>query len=497
MKTPKISIRWKLMISLIGFSIILVLIMLYGISNSVENRIKENIDSSFTEAGRIFDRIQEVRFRQIRQTAILLADLPSLKAAISTGDENTISLHIREDLYYLLDFDPLIPDELIPEVYFTDVDSAGLLMITDTEGWPMGQLATSELPDYSLTGRPGVRDALRGNYPQNTYIWKQDDRYFSVITVPVFLRDRLMGSLTYGLPIRKAETEYLARDLGNEVSYFVDNKILSTSFTDLTPENLESLTRDVHSASYEVLQTGEAVIFDHIKNDEIWQIYVSPMQQVSDDLYGLRGYYVVAQSLTKELAELRNLQFIIFTIGLLAVIAAIIFGILFTRHITKPINLLISGIQRIEQGNYSEKVPEISQDEIGLLTRTFNNLVDNLRERLMMLKFVSDATQEAIKTNMSEIKLGGERKNVTVLFSDIRGFTKWSEKRSPEQVIEMLNTFLRVQAEIVKQHDGDIDKFVGDELVAVFQGKGMEQNAVNAAIEMQRKTSEITKDRDG
>lgn len=492
MKKVGLSIRWKLMLSLIGFSVVMVGLILYGISSNVENRIREDIDANFREAGRIFDRIQDIRFRQIRQTAILLADVPSLKAAVSTSDTNTVNHHIREELLFLLDFDPLIPDDLIPETYYTDPDSAGLLMITDPVGYPVGQLATSPLPDYSMTGRAGVREALRGELPGTTSIWRQDGRYFNVISVPIFLQDRILGSLTYGLPIRRAEAEFLAGDLGNQVSYFVDNRIISTSLTDISNQAMENLTQSVHNATFYVMRTNEPYTFDLVMDREDWLIYVSPMQFRSEEGAAVQGFYVVAQSLSHELAALRNLQYFIFGIGFLAILASIGFGIGFTRHITRPISLLINGIRQFEKGNYSDKVPVVSNDEMGLLTRTFNNLADVLRERLMMLKFVSEATQQAITSNLAEIRLGGEHKHVTVLFSDIRGFTNWSEKHTPEEVIEMLNTFLRFQTEIVKKHQGDIDKFVGDELIAVFQGKNMEQNAVNAAIEIQKKTVEMT-----
>ncbi|MEX0681714.1 MAG: adenylate/guanylate cyclase domain-containing protein [Balneolales bacterium] len=492
MQTARISIRWKLMLSLIGFSIGMIGLILYGISRSVENRVKEEIDSNFREAGRIFDRIQEIRFRQIRQTAVLLADIPTLKAAVSTGDTNTVNRHIREELRFLLDYDPLIPDDLVPEAYYADPDSGGLLIVTGPDGYPVGQLATTPLPDYSLAGRTDVREALQGSIPQNITLWRQDDRYFNVISVPIFLRDRILGTLTYGLPLRRAEAEFLSTDLGNQISYFVDNRIISTSFSNLSQGAFTHLANSVHNATFGIINSGEPASFDLEMDGETWLIYVSPMQYETVREADVPGYYVVAQSLFQELDVLRRLQYFIFGIGFLAIVVAIGFGIGFTRHITRPINLLISGINRIEQGDYSEKVPVVSRDELGMLTRTFNNLVENLRERLMMLKFVSEATQEAIRSNLSEIKLGGENKVVTVLFSDIRGFTGWGEKRTPEEVIEMLNTFFRMQTGIVKDHQGDVDKFVGDELVAVFQGKGMEQNAVNAAIEIQKRTREMT-----
>lgn len=83
---------------------------------------------------------------------------------------------------------------------------------------------------------------------------------------------------------------------------------------------------------------------------------------------------------------------------------------------------------------------------------------------------------------------------MTVFFSDIRGFTAFSEKVDPEVVVDMLNVYLRHQAEIVGKYQGDIDKFVGDELVAVFQGEHMLENTILCALEIQDKMASLLKE---
>ena len=74
-----------------------------------------------------------------------------------------------------------------------------------------------------------------------------------------------------------------------------------------------------------------------------------------------------------------------------------------------------------------------------------------------------------------------------MLFSDIRGYTAFSERVDPEVVVEMLNLYFQHQAEIVQRHGGDVDKYVGDQLLAVFQGEDMVENAVRAAIRIQER----------
>jgi class 3 adenylate cyclase len=79
-----------------------------------------------------------------------------------------------------------------------------------------------------------------------------------------------------------------------------------------------------------------------------------------------------------------------------------------------------------------------------------------------------------------------ERRNLTFLFTDIRGFTSISETMSPDKVVEMLNHYLDLQSTIIQDNGGDVDKFVGDEVMAMFEGPKRDQNACKASIEIRR-----------
>jgi adenylate cyclase len=155
--------------------------------------------------------------------------------------------------------------------------------------------------------------------------------------------------------------------------------------------------------------------------------------------------------------------------------------------VVKPVQVIEGVAQRIGRGDLSAKADVKSRDEIGNLAQRINEMVHGLRERFHLQKFVSEKTVEAVRqADLSGVRLGGERRVATVFFSDIRGFTAYSERVPPERVVTMLNHCLARQSRIVKKYGGDIDKYVGDELVAVFVGEGMVENAVKAAVEIQR-----------
>ncbi len=104
-------------------------------------------------------------------------------------------------------------------------------------------------------------------------------------------------------------------------------------------------------------------------------------------------------------------------------------------------------------------------------------------------------SQEVLKKIMEHpelLSLGGEKKNLTILFSDISGFTQWSASQSPEEIKRTLNEYFEEMAKIVFRYDGTIDKYIGDGMM-VFFGDPLEREdhafaAVSAAIEMQRST---------
>jgi adenylate cyclase len=118
---------------------------------------------------------------------------------------------------------------------------------------------------------------------------------------------------------------------------------------------------------------------------------------------------------------------------------------------------------------------------VARLGARVNEMVVGLRTKLALEKFVSRGTAAAASSGQHP---EGERWRTVVLFSDIRGFTAYSEDRAPEEVVAMLNQLLGVQAEVVHRHGGDIDKFVGDELMAEFHGDQAERRAVTCAVEM-------------
>jgi adenylate cyclase len=137
---------------------------------------------------------------------------------------------------------------------------------------------------------------------------------------------------------------------------------------------------------------------------------------------------------------------------------------------------------------------EIAQEEAGHEASLRSRL--RLYEQRILLRdtlsrYVSPAMTEEILKNPETLQLGGQRRHVSVLFADIKGFTSLSEKMDPAEVVEMLNHYFTQMVDLVFEHQGTLDKFLGDGLMAFF-GAPLEvpqaaSQAVACAIAMQQR----------
>jgi adenylate cyclase len=156
---------------------------------------------------------------------------------------------------------------------------------------------------------------------------------------------------------------------------------------------------------------------------------------------------------------------------MLAVLAVIVLGVVIAKIIAIPVFELVAASTRVAKGDLDVNVREQAQDEIGLLSSQFNQMVSQLRQRELMHglfgRMVSEEVREALLQS-DQLQLGGELKVVSVLFTDIRQFTNFSENHSPQEVVGMLNTYFSIVNGAVQEAGGMINKFGGDSTMAIF-----------------------------
>ena len=175
-----------------------------------------------------------------------------------------------------------------------------------------------------------------------------------------------------------------------------------------------------------------------------------------------------------------------------AVVLIVLLLFFFRWIILSPLKTLAGAMEDVRRGWYDTKVKPARNDEIGTLAETFNYMVKGLedRERLedAFKRYVSPQVLDKIQSAGTNIHFHGENRRVAVLFSDIRGFTTMSEKLKPEQVVAQLTEYFTDMVDVVMRHDGYINKFVGDAIMAVWGAPldqdQLESRAVHAGVDM-------------
>ncbi len=179
---------------------------------------------------------------------------------------------------------------------------------------------------------------------------------------------------------------------------------------------------------------------------------------------------VAMYSLSTELAAERELQTRIVSTGLLALAVALALVLLISRSFVRPILELVRGTEAVRKGDFDVRVKVPSRDELGRLAESFNEMAEGLKLNRKYQRLLAQVADRLVAEQLINIEasLGGELREVSVIFCDIRGFTQITTGMPPAEVIAMLNEHMTALTAIVHEHGGVVDKFVGDMIMALF-----------------------------
>jgi adenylate cyclase len=209
---------------------------------------------------------------------------------------------------------------------------------------------------------------------------------------------------------------------------------------------------------------------------------------------------VLQRPLSPELTAARELQKYLLWVSLAAFAAATLCAFWIARGVSQPVLQLAAHTRVIASGDYERRIDLHRVDELGQLATAFNAMSTGLaeRDRVRDLLDKNVSPEVAAQLLRDGAALGGEEREVTILFADLRGFTTMSEKFAPRELLTLLNRYLdRMSAEIERQ-GGVIDKFIGDAIMALFgaplaQGDAAER-AVAAALAMERALADLNRE---
>jgi class 3 adenylate cyclase len=282
-----------------------------------------------------------------------------------------------------------------------------------------------------------------------------------------------------------------------KANFIDDLNAIDTLDAPIDPQLVERL-REINvrfaTAGAEVLGLYEAGDLD-----QALSVHISAEHEISheleDELNGLIA--ASAQSMQSQLEEFRdNREFLTVTVAAFSVVSlltALGFGAILSWSLIRPVRKIDVALARIADGDFAqiEEVP--NRDEFGRLTINLNrtstrlatlyseltqlnqNLENTIEEQLSQLRrteelrrYVSPQVADAIVVEGSRLTLTPTRRNLSILVSDIRGFTEMAERMEPEELVDALNQYFTALTEVIFSHGGTLDKYLGDGILAFF-----------------------------
>jgi class 3 adenylate cyclase len=190
---------------------------------------------------------------------------------------------------------------------------------------------------------------------------------------------------------------------------------------------------------------------------------------------------------------------LIFTLVLCAIFVILAFRLntLVQNSIKKPIEEMLGVVEKVRNGDFTQRIMVLSNDEIGMLGDAGNNMIAGLAEREQIRdtfgKYVTPEIRDQILSG--RIPLHGERQTATLLFSDLRNFTSYVEANDPEEVIKSMREYFTAMQAAIRNYEGLVLQYVGDEIEAVFgvplKTADHADRAVRAAMDMRRNLEEL------
>ncbi|MCF7687423.1 MAG: HAMP domain-containing protein [Cephaloticoccus sp.] len=307
-----------------------------------------------------------------------------------------------------------------------------------------------------------------------------------LVVVPLFApRPNVIGWFAVAFPIDDEFATNLRRSTQAEVTFVSglgdhDRRVLATSLP-------AALARTV--AAHKLTDTSRHEGTSIISMDgEPYVTLLAPLDLLGDD----PARIALQRSLTAELAPARELEKTILLISVIALVMASVVAIGVARGVSQPVQELAAHTEVIASGDYKTHLHPNRSDEFGRLAESFNRMSDGLAERDQVRDLLDKNVSPEIAAQLMRdgAILGGEEREITVLFADLRGFTPLSEKLPPRELIDLLNRYLECMSAEIERHGGVIDKFIGDAIMAIF-GAPVDQpdaagQALRAALAMEQ-----------
>ena len=431
------SFRGQLVVVFVGLFAVILATCFLVVAAAVRASARSEINEELRLAGTLFVRQLEARSQQLLTATRLLSGDFALKTAAATADQAT-TRSVLENHRQRIEADVLLL--LTPEGNIA----------ADTRG--PGRLdATFPLPRL-------LEEAEQSG--EASRIAAMDSGLYRLAVVPL-LAPVPIAWLAAGFSIDDRTAADLRRVTGLHISFF---RRREPGFV-VQASTLDGADRDE-------LERGLAGIRREGVIELAGQPHVIRVERIGDDVV-----VVLQRPLAEALAASTGLFRTLFAVGGAGLILALLGAIVVARRMSRPVLALVGAAQHVAAGDFTTAVSVQRRDELGELGTTFNTMLAGLRDRERvraeleraerLKRFFSPQLAELLSAG-DESMLASHRREITVLFCDLHGFTAFAEKADPEDVMRLLRDYHATVGALISRYEGTLERFTGDGLMVFF-----------------------------
>ena len=377
------SLRGRIFLASALLAVLTCGVALFVVNQRVTNQAERALQREILATGAIVDQLRTTRTETYTITARLIADSPTLKAAVATEDPATVQGNIRK-------YGPLL-------------NSPNLLLVTDAKGRVMATTGDASTAARLLAGQPAVRNALAGK--ETVSLLPQPNGILQVVTVPISLfltQPQILGTLSAGFLLNDSLAAQLKEITGSDVAFGMDGRVLATT-----------LPRDYDAVLAARLGTS-GVSAAAIGGDE----YAVLPRPLGADA-GSGPVALILRSRTEQLLSLKAIQTGLAVTALVAVLLATLLSFAVARTITRPLAAITDVMREVATtGDLTRKITlgdkqRWHDEDAQLLATTFNTLTESVarfqremsqKERLLSLGRLSTVIAHEVRNPLMIIK---------------------------------------------------------------------------------------------
>ena len=349
---------------------------------------RQTLRQALTETSDVWETFQSDRYAKLKLGIRVLGNDPAFKALVENTDEATVLDSLRERNLEL---------------------KADFFIATDPDGVVIARTDRPGAQGDDLSNEPVVTSPLEGE--ESATLWRDGDRLYHAVSVPMLTGPDLKGVLVAGYGLNEALASQIRKLTHSQVAFLTHAPAQPPR---VAASSLGPREGALQSALASAGATPEREPFAVDLSGERHLALRVPLTSAGGDTL---GSVLLARSVAEEMSAFRGFRNSLVSVALVVMVLALALAYLAARRITGPVRRLVALVERARDGSYSGKVAVDTADEIGVLARSFNSLladlrskqqmIDYLREGMTLLKKASGVTNDGTVAEQPTLSLAG------------------------------------------------------------------------------------------